>query len=133
MAGFRRLQNSVGKPLKNVLLGVGVDCVEVCRFDYKTLQNKRLLKKIFTKNEINYCSKKAKPSQHFAARFAGKEAIIKALSGRAVGYNMIEIVNNNKGVPAAKILSSGLDNLNIKISLSHTKEMAMAFAVVLWN
>lgn len=111
---------------------IGIDCVNISRFDDKLLSNNKFLEKVFTKNEILYCKKKAKPSQHFAVRFAGKEAVIKALSHYAVKvpFNQIEILNDEGGIPSVRILNDNLNHFDIKISLSHSIEIAMAVALV---
>ena len=56
--------------------GIGVDCVDISRFeDLKA----HFIKKVYTRKEIKYCRSKMAPAQHFAGRFAGKEAVIKAM------------------------------------------------------
>ena len=111
---------------------VGIDCVDIARFDKDALSNKKFLKRIFTKDEIQYCNTKGKPSQHFAVRFAGKEAIVKALSqyNIKIPLNQIEIVNNREGIPFVRILNEKYKDLEIKISLSHSSEIAIAVAIV---
>lgn len=111
---------------------IGIDCITISQFDEKTLHNLSFLKKIFTRNETKYCKKKAKPSQHFAVRFAGKEAVIKALShfDIKIPLNQIEILNNTNGSPFVRILEKNLDLFKIKISLSHSRDVAMAVAIV---
>jgi holo-[acyl-carrier protein] synthase len=76
--------------------------------------------------------KKAKPSQHFSARFAGKEAIIKALSNYDIfiPHNQIEIVHTKNGIPHVNLLHEEGDQFEIKISLSHSNEIAFAFSII---
>jgi len=107
---------------------IGVDCEEVGRFREKA-NDKAFLKKIYTEREVHYCESKPNPEQHLAARFAGKEAVIKALQGlnMEVAFSQIEILNDNKGRPYVKI--QNLKNLEVKISLTHTRELAIAFAL----
>jgi len=110
---------------------IGVDCVEIKRFE--DISNKeKLLKKLFTKNEVNYAKKRKPSSQHFAARFAAKEAIIKALSiyNIKVPHNKIEVVNKKDGSPCCIIHDNKLKDLEIKISLSHSKTIAIAFVMI---
>ena len=111
---------------------MGIDCVDISRFDREVLSSRNLLERIFTKNEIHYCRRKAKPSQHFAARFAGKEAIVKALFcyNITVPPNQIEILNDKDGSPFVRILKEKCNDFEIKISLSHSSEIAMAVAIV---
>ncbi|MEE8401715.1 MAG: holo-ACP synthase [Candidatus Hydrothermarchaeaceae archaeon] len=112
-------------------LSVGVDCEDISRFDGIT-NNKNLMRKIFTDKEINYCMSKAKPARHFAVRFAGKEALIKAIngSGEKVYINQIEILNEKSGLPLVNFLDKDMTSYRVKLSLSHSKKTAVAFAVV---
>lgn len=113
--------------------GIGVDTESISRF--KKADAKRgssFLNKIFTAAELDYCFSCHTPEQHLAARFAGKEAIIKALAGLSrsgLGYGDIEITNDKNGAPVAKIRKSGFSDLEIKLSLSHSRSEAIAFAV----
>lgn len=113
-------------------VSIGVDCEDISRFN-KIVNNKNLLKKIFTESEINYCMSKANPPQHFAVRFAGKEAVIKAInrSGKKVSINQIEILNNEVGASIVNLLDKDLSSYNVKLSLSHSKKTAIAFAVAI--
>jgi holo-[acyl-carrier protein] synthase len=114
--------------------GVGVDIENIGRFKKVAPEtDSHFLNKIFTAAEIDYCFSCRTPAQHLAARFAGKEAVIKALAGfnrASLGYNDIEITNDKNGVPSAKIRKSGFNDLEIKLSLSHGRNEAIAFAVV---
>ena len=106
---------------------VGVDCVNVSRLAGKTSSSK-----IFTQTEIDYCQSKHRPLEHFAARFAAKEAVIKAISGFKSKYKLIdiEILNNSSGKPYVKLNKKLPNNMSIKISLSHTSDVAIAMAIV---
>tara|TARA_Y100000310_G_scaffold331116_1_gene404109 strand:- start:1668 stop:2027 length:360 start_codon:yes stop_codon:yes gene_type:complete len=111
-------------------MGVGVDIEQISRFVEK---NDSFLNKIFTDEELKYCFSKTYHAQHLAVRFAGKEAVIKALGslGKDIkDYKKIEIVNNAKGVPLAKLLIPEGDQIKIKISLSHCQDKAMAMVLV---
>lgn len=114
---------------------VGNDIIETKRI--KDMYDKfgiRFLKKIYTENEIKYCESKGKNKiSSYAVRFAGKEAIFKAISDYLsnkyeIEWKDIEILNNESGRPYAKI--NGLD-VEIDISLSHEKEYAIATAIVI--
>ena len=113
-------------------IAIGVDCVDIARFS-DIINDEKLLHKIFTAREIEYCKGKKPFSQHFAARFAGKEAVIKALShyNIRISLNQIEISNNKNGSPFVKILNDEYESFEIKISLSHSKEIAMAMVAVI--
>ncbi len=113
----------------NNVCGIGVDCEHISRFKNP---EKKLLLRVFTKKEIDYCKSKSNPSQHFAARFAGKEAVIKAFGNidKKIFFNKIEIINGKGGGPVVKIMEKSLSRYGVKISMSHGKDMAIAFAVV---
>ena len=115
----------------------GTDIIEVKRIEdcIENLQNK-FLDKIYTKSEIAYCEqKKQMKYQHFAARFAAKEAIYKAISEilenkYEINWKDVEILPNEKGKPIVKFLKK-YDNIKqIDISLSHLKEYAIATCIV---
>jgi holo-[acyl-carrier protein] synthase len=112
--------------------GIGVDIESISRFK-KADAASSFLNRIFTKAELDYCFSCAAPAQHLAARFAGKEAVVKALSGlnrSGAGYKDIEITNEDNGMPSARILKPGFDDLEIKLSLSHGRQEAIAFALI---
>jgi holo-[acyl-carrier protein] synthase len=114
--------------------GVGVDIESIERFRNTELVNdKLLLKKIFTTNELIYCSDYADPAPHLAVRFAAKEAIIKALAATGIivnEFSKIEILNDKSSIPHAAIHVAEIDKIHINISLSHNQGNAIAFAVV---
>jgi len=113
-------------------LEIGIDCVDLSRFNKDVVSKRNILKKIFTEQEIQYCEKKAHSYQHYAVRFAGKEAVIKAFScyGIKLLLKQIEIVNKKNGIPFVKILDDKSSDFDIKISLSHSEETAVAVALV---
>ncbi len=111
---------------------VGVDCEDISRFKDLNRSN-AFMRKIFSENEIETCLKKQNPAQHFAARFAGKEAIIKAFSsaGKKISINQIEIVNDDSGAPVVNLHKEGLESIEVKLSLSHCYSLAVASAIVI--
>jgi len=110
---------------------IGIDIQKISEFEDVS---EGFLKKIFTENEISYCSGKSKPAQHFAARFAVKEAIIKALSQfeEKVNYKDIETLINNKKLQTNILKKLGLE-YDFKVSLSHSGEYALGFVVVSYD
>jgi holo-[acyl-carrier protein] synthase len=120
--------------INNGSIGIGVDIETIDRFQGLTAEkDAAFLNKIFTKKELDYCFSSGNPAEHLAARFAGKEAIIKALSHLdrfKADYRDIEIINDRRGVPGARILKEGFSGLNILLSLSHSQETAIAFTIV---
>ncbi|MEI7856143.1 MAG: holo-ACP synthase [Methanomicrobiales archaeon] len=116
-------------------IGIGTDIVEIQRFENLTdTVFSAFLAKNFTRNELDYCLSKKDPAPHLAARFAGKEAVIKALYSLNIThlfYPSIEILNDDLGVPYVRINTDKTENLVIKISLSHSAEMALAFCIII--
>lgn len=118
-------------------ISVGVDIEDISRFEeLNRVKNRIFLNKIFTKRELDYCFSKARPASHLAARFSGKEAIIKALSSielNNISYNYIEILNDKQGTPRVHLLGNiKIKSIQIELSLSHCQDKAVAF-VVLFN
>lgn len=113
------------------ILGIGVDIEDIARF--KKIKNKGLLKRIFTEKELGYCFSKARPEQHLAARFAAKEAAVKALGMlmiKMTGYADIEITNKRNGAPRIRINNKAMEKYNILLSMSHCEDKAVAFVFV---
>lgn len=111
--------------------GIGVDIESIDRF--RNIDNS-FLNKIFTKNEIDYCFSKENAAPYLAVRYAGKEAVVKALSSIGklkLNYKEIEILNDEKGVPMVRNDNIGFHNLQVYLSLSHCKDKAIAFATVM--
>ena len=112
---------------------VGVDIVEIARI--KTAIERwgnSFLERVYTQPELELYGKK--PSS-LAARFSGKEAVIKALDCRSIGLKEIEILSDNGGRPIVRLYGKAqqqaedLGISNLAISLSHCKEYAVACAV----
>ena len=115
-----------------MLMSIGADLVDVKRIG-KSIRDPRFLARIYTKQEISYCRSKANAAQHFAVRFAAKEAVWKALSDlnvKGVGHKEIGVKRAASGKPSVS-LSRRLKKYEKKISLSlsHTKDNAIAVAI----
>ena len=115
-----------------MMFSVGTDIVEVARIG-RLARKKRFLGRIFTAGEIAYCRAKKNGAQHFAVRFAAKEAVWKALSGlnlKGIGHKEIGVHRFASGKPLVS-LSARLKRFEKKISLSlsHTREYAVAVAL----
>ena len=120
-----------------MIQGIGIDIVEVARI--RTAIDAwgfHFLKKIFTEKEIQYCTSKKNSYEHFAARFAAKEAVSKALEiGWRGGFRWqdVEIVNEQSGKPGVILyehVNKLLANSRVLLSLSHTETTVIAFAVI---
>jgi len=116
-------------------MGIGIDIVEVERIQKLAEEHEAFLTRVYTKPEIRYCSKKKNRYQHFSARFAAKESVLKALGvgwARDVKWTDIEVVNDALGRPSINTYGEVkrlVDEKNIKeilISLSHTARYAVA-------
>ncbi|MDI6786700.1 MAG: holo-ACP synthase [bacterium] len=115
--------------------GLGVDVIEVKRIKEATLRWKdHFLKRVFTKKELAYCQKKPNIYQHLAARFAAKEAVLKAF-GVGLGkihLKDIEVIRNHYGKPDINLLGQAKQFINkgkLLVTLSHCKEYAIAQAI----
>ena len=118
----------------------GTDIIEIKRIK-KSIEElgERFLKRVYTEKEIEYCEKKgAQKYQHYAARFAAKEAIFKVVSELLnnkyqISWQDIEIVNKEDLKPIVNLNIEFKEINNIDISISHCKEYATAVAVALIN
>lgn len=117
----------------------GVDIIEISRIK-ESIENigESFLNRVYTKKEIEYCESRGKSKyEHYAARFAVKEAVFKALSEMAedkysITWKDIETINDEQGRPKADVLFIKEGKIeNIDISISHCKEYAIANVVVL--
>ena len=120
-----------------ISMGIGIDIVEVNRIERMAEEHKHFLARVYTEREISYCTKKRNKHQHFAARFAAKESVLKALGvgwGRDIKWTDIEVVNDPNGRPrintygAVKRLMEQKEIGEILISLSHISCYAVASA-----
>lgn len=126
---------SMTTKLKLSHIGVGVDIENISRFaNLNLIKDKILLNKIFTPEELKYCYLGEKAAPHLAVRFAAKESIIKALTSAGLKcpcYHEIEIYNNKFKVPEVRFSKGILNNIKIKVSLSHCQDKAIAFTIIL--
>lgn len=119
----------------------GTDIIEIERIK-KSIEDEKMGKafvnRVYTPKEINYCeNKKAQKYQHYAARFAAKEAAFKAISDQLEGkygieWKNIEVINNEQGKPILNLMGINLEQIeDIDLSLSHCKEYAVANVTLL--
>ncbi len=116
-----------------MVIGTGIDIIEISRI--RSSVNKwggRFLQRVFSPTEIIYAQAHTVPYQHYAGRFAAKEAVYKALGDRAVSWKDITIMNDGDGKPSCLIkgLAAGK---TVHLSISHSKYYAVACAVVEQN
>ena len=114
---------------------IGVDIVSNERIR-KAVERfgERFLKRIYTPLELEYCKKQADWIACLSARWAGKEAVLKAVyqsKGIVLKFSEIEILGNFGKPAKVRLLREGLKNLHVLISLSHEKEYSVAVAVII--
>ena len=85
-----------------MITGIGIDLIDVERIKKLIEKNPRFIQRIFTRKEIHYCQNKVNKYQHFAARFAAKEAFFKAL-GRRIKWKDVGLINLSSGKPELEI------------------------------
>lgn len=107
---------------------LGVDLVEIGRIKALAKRNPKFLTRVFSSAEISYCKAKKDPWPSFAVRFAAKEAIYKALGKADVPLTAISVSRGKDGRPSVKI--KGKPVRGLKLSLSHGRDHAVAFAVL---
>ncbi len=122
-----------------MIFGIGTDIIEVARIGEMAARGRQYLETIFTEKEIEYCESKARKSQHYAVRYAAKEAALKALSigwRDGLGFCEIEVLDDERGKPQVFVhgkVKALFEQLQIKqtsISLSHSKESAIAVVIL---
>ena len=120
--------------------GIGIDLVENDRMQ-RIIEKwgDKLLSRVFTPGEIQYCGRHAQSSINYGARFAAKESFLKALGmglGMGVKLSDIEVINDENGKPSLKLYGradSEIKKRNIKtihLSLTHTKKYATAIVLL---
>lgn len=111
---------------------IGTDIEEISRVEAAMTRTPRFREKLFTPAERAYCEDKARPAQHYTARFCAKEAFAKAL-GVALSWQDVEILREEGGPPtlvthgeAARLLAGR----TVRLSLSHAGDYAVAFVLI---
>lgn len=111
--------------------GVGIDLLEIDRLERALQRHPRLAERVFSEAERQYAEARARPARHLAARFAAKEAVVKALGLQGgFGFREIEVV---AGEPPRVRLSGAAakaaKNDRIELSLTHSRDYAAAVAI----
>jgi len=116
---------------------IGIDIIEIDRIAHMLEKYPNFRYRIFTQREVSYCEKKKYPPQHYAARFAAKESIMKTLGtgwSESVRWKDLEITEGPSGKPCVRLhdrasaLSKQQGVKEVKVSLSHCKLYAVAIA-----
>jgi holo-[acyl-carrier protein] synthase len=109
--------------------GVGIDLIEIERVERALERRPRLAERVFTDGELAYARDRARPGRHLAARFAAKEAVIKAL-GKSVPLREIEVISGEP--PRVQLHGRAAETAagrEIAVSLTHSRENAAAVAI----
>jgi len=122
-----------------VIIGIGLDLVEVSRIEETTRRfGERALARLFTPGEVARCATARRPAESFAARFAAKEAVFKALGtgwGRGPTWTEVEVVTGPGGKPELRLSGRTAREARLRgigrlhLSLTHTSGMAAAVVV----
>jgi holo-[acyl-carrier protein] synthase len=119
-----------------MIIAIGIDLVEIPRIEEKLSRgNVRFRDRVFTSVEIAYCESRASRFASYAARFAAKEAAMKALGtgwAEGVAWQEIEVLNDETGAPTLRLSGCALERFTslgatrTHISLSHSRDTAIA-------
>ena len=123
-----------------MIVGTGIDIAEVPRIAESIERfGERFLRRVFTEEEIRYCDSKTNRVERYAARFAAKEAAMKALGtgwNRGVRWRDIEVLRQPGSRPTIKFhgvaaeFAAKLGTKNVALSISHTPELAIANVIL---
>ena len=122
-----------------MIFGIGIDLIEVERVAEKIGKKAGFKELVFSKSEIDYCERMTNKYEHYAARFAAKEAFFKAMGTgwrNGTAFNEIEITNNENGKPEISFSGNTAVTIaemklgNISVSLSHLKSTASAVVII---
>lgn len=113
--------------------GVGIDLLEIERLERALDRHPRLAERVFSEREIAYARARARPGRHLAARFAAKEAVLKAL-GMGGPLNLHEVEVRPGEPPTVELRGSAARAaerraLDVRVSLTHSRDLAAAVAL----
>ena len=123
------------------VIGIGTDIVECLRIARMIERHGELfINRVYTPHEIQYCSQRKAATQHYAGRWAAKEAVLKALGtgwARGIGWRDVEVHNDPTGRPSIRLaggareVSAQLGIGQMLVSISHCRSHATAYALAL--
>ncbi len=118
------------------IAGLGVDICEIDRMERALARHPAMSERVFTAEERAYCDGKARPAESYAARFAAREAVIKAIGGyRGKRWQDISVSRHLTGAPSiilagnAKVRADALGISRVLITFTHERALAVAMAV----
>jgi holo-[acyl-carrier protein] synthase len=111
--------------------GIGIDLIEVERIEGALERRPRLAERLFTQAELDYSGARARPGRHLAARFAAKEAALKALGLGGMRMGQVEVIGGGDGPPALRLSGDAAEvaereGVTLAVSLTHSRELAAA-------
>ncbi len=122
-----------------MIVGIGIDLVKIDRIDKAGKAHSGFLERVFTEREREYCSRQKYPAQHFAGRFAAKEAVLKAIGtgwSAGVKWTDMEVLHGDGGGPVVNVSGRVKDLMDLKgvkqilLSYSHDEGYAVAQVVL---
>lgn len=123
-----------------MIIGIGIDLVEISRLEEVfARRGERFCARVFTEGEVGYCESLGSKLASYAARFAAKEAVMKALGtgwSEGVGWKDIEVVSEPGGPPAIELHRRARDRMReigatkVHVSLTHSGNLAIAQVVL---
>jgi holo-[acyl-carrier protein] synthase len=122
------------------VIGIGTEIIECVRIARMIEQHGELfLERVFTPDEVSYCTERSSATQHFAARWAAKEAVMKAIMGRSRGirWTEIEVLVKPHVGPSVRLLGRAADWATqrgidrFQLSLGHCRTHATAFVIAM--
>ena len=122
-----------------MIKGVGTDIVDVARMREKIEKDGGFRQFVFSPEEIDYCGRQTYPAEHYAARFAAKEALLKALGtgwANGIAFHEISVEHDEKGRPVFRFLGETAATMEktghmaYHVSLSHERDKAIAFVII---
>jgi holo-[acyl-carrier protein] synthase len=110
---------------------IGIDMLEVARLERALERRPRLAERLFTQAELDYASTRLRPAVHLAARFAAKEAAVKALRADSLALRDIEVTEGGNAPPVLRLHGRAASlaerlGVELEVSLTHTREHAAA-------
>ena len=113
---------------------VGLDLIEIGRIEGALERRPKLAERLFTEGELRFAQARRRPARHLAARFAAKEAALKALGGPALPPREIEVEGGGEGPPHLRLHGSAAAvaharGVALELSLTHSRELAAAVVV----
>jgi holo-[acyl-carrier protein] synthase len=123
-----------------MIIAIGIDLVEISRIEgVFSRQGERFARRVFTDAEVEYCEARASRFASYAARFAAKEAAMKALGtgwADGIAWREIEVVRDERGTPSLELRGRALARLaevgasKAHLSLTHSNDLAMAQVIL---